>query len=69
MAMTGRAIRNWEVRQLRHMYHMAKLLKVDTMVMQYIDAKLEEHGAKPESARMKNIHNVMSNARQMYDKV
>lgn len=69
MAMTERQIRNWEVRQLRNMYHLAKLLKLDMLVLDAIDTKLVEHNAKPERERMNNIHTVMSNSGHKYDKV
>lgn len=69
MTMTARQIRNWEVRTLRNMWHTAKMMKCGQEVLDGIDLKIVELEAKPERERMKNIHQVMSNSSQRYDKV
>jgi hypothetical protein len=60
--MTELKIKRWEIKQLRHIWHLGKLLESQG-IQAACDAALEERGAPPERDRM----NKMANAIQRSD--
>lgn len=60
MLMSEKAIKNWEVKLLRKMWHDAKFLGVEGGPIQAsIDAVLSERGAVSERDRMMKMHRVL----------